>query len=90
MQYDIPVAALDQALVVSSHSAKRDKWYAKHQIDKEMKQIQELIKATQVLLLRQQPLLQVRILPVPGSLMNKTPFGILAPISVNFFGVFKI
>ena len=29
MQYDIPVAALDQALVVSSHSAKRDKWYAR-------------------------------------------------------------
>ena len=29
MQYDIPVAALDQALVVSSHSAKQDKWYAR-------------------------------------------------------------
>ena len=29
MQYDIPVAALDQALVVASHSAKRDKWYAR-------------------------------------------------------------
>ena len=29
MQYDSPVAALDQALVVSSHSAKQDKWYAR-------------------------------------------------------------
>lgn len=29
MQYDIPVAALDQALVVASHSEKRDKWYAR-------------------------------------------------------------
>ena len=29
------------------------------------------------------------VLPVPGWPTNKTPFGILAPISVNFFGVFK-
>ena len=29
MQYDIPVAALDQALVVASHSENRDKWYAR-------------------------------------------------------------
>ncbi|MFQ6998496.1 MAG: hypothetical protein ACLRR4_07215 [Blautia sp.] len=29
MQYEIPVAALDQPLTVASHSAKRDKWYAR-------------------------------------------------------------
>ena len=30
-----------------------------------------------------------RVLPVPGWPTNKTPFGILAPISVNFLGFFK-
>ena len=29
MQYEIPVAALDQPLTVASHSEKRDKWYAR-------------------------------------------------------------
>ena len=30
-----------------------------------------------------------RVLPVPGCPTNNTPFGILAPISVNFLGFFK-
>lgn len=30
MQYEIPVAALDQPLTVASHSEKRDKWYARN------------------------------------------------------------
>jgi len=30
-----------------------------------------------------------RVFPVPGGPINKTPFGILAPISWNFFGVFR-
>ena len=30
-----------------------------------------------------------KVLPVPGWPTNKTPFGILAPISVNFLGFFK-
>ena len=29
------------------------------------------------------------VLPVPGCPTSKTPFGILAPMSVNFFGFFK-
>lgn len=29
MQYEIPVAALDQKLAVASHSSKNDKWYAR-------------------------------------------------------------
>lgn len=30
MQYEIPVAALDQPLTVASHSKKQDKWYARN------------------------------------------------------------
>ena len=30
-----------------------------------------------------------KVLPVPGGPYNSTPFGILAPISLNFFGDFK-
>ncbi len=30
-----------------------------------------------------------KVLPVPGGPNNKTPFGILAPNSLNFFGCFK-
>ena len=30
-----------------------------------------------------------RVFPVPGGPYNKTPFGIFAPISLNFFGAFR-
>ena len=33
--------------------------------------------------------LAINVLPVPGFPYNKTPFGIFAPISMNFFGSFK-
>ena len=30
-----------------------------------------------------------KVFPVPGGPYSNTPFGILAPISLNFFGIFR-